>query len=65
MFALLFLLATSAPEAPPPRVQAIATASVTIIQPEVIDPFESAQSNKDRPRRQIRHREGMKLIEFY
>lgn len=65
MFVLLSLLATQPPEAPPPRAQAIATASVTIIQPEVIDPFEEASSNRDHPRRQIRQRDGVKLIEFY
>ncbi len=65
MFVLLYLLVTQAPEAPPSRAQAVVTASVTIIQPEVIDPFEAASSNRDRPRRQVRHREGVKLIEFY
>jgi hypothetical protein len=65
MFVLLSLLVTQAPEAPPPRAQAVATASVTIIQLEVIDPFEEVPSNRDHPSRQIRQREGMKLIEFY
>jgi hypothetical protein len=65
MFVLLSLLATQAAEAPPPRSQAVANASVTIIRPEVIDPLETALLNRDRPGRQIRRREGVKLIEFY
>ncbi|RDV02541.1 hypothetical protein DXH95_11270 [Sphingorhabdus pulchriflava] len=65
MFVLLSLLATQATEAPPPRSQAVVTASVTIIQLEVIGPAEPTQSNRDRPRRQIRNRAGVQLIEFY
>jgi hypothetical protein len=65
MFVLLSILATQAADAPPSRSQVVAAASVTIIQLEDIDPFEHDQSNRDRPRRQIRHRDGVKLIDFY
>jgi hypothetical protein len=57
--------ASSTPTPPPARVQAIGTATVTIIDLERIDFSDHNRFRKDRPVRQIRTQKGEISFDYY
>jgi hypothetical protein len=71
MFVLLLLLAATAqsPDIPVPasrpRVAKTATASVTIVNPEIVDVDATAERQAGKAFRQRRQRDGAPLIEFF
>ncbi|MBK6707651.1 MAG: hypothetical protein IPG54_09255 [Sphingomonadales bacterium] len=64
IFALAAAASSSTPETPA-RIQAIATATVTIIRLEQIDVSRMPERGSDAPRRQLGTRQGAPQIDFY